>query len=431
MVAVVVDVILPVLDEADALPLVLVGLPEGFHPIVVDNGSTDGSATVAARLGAEVVSEPRAGFGWACHAGLGAARSDVVCFMDADASFSGADLSVVAGPVVEGRADLVLGRRVPEAGAWPLHARLANRGIAAGLRRWSGVPLRDLGPIRAARRAPLIALDTRDRRFGWPLEMVMRVCRGRVAHRGGTGRLSPPDRSVEGVGHRPGVPAGRPGHGRRGPQAAMTALAVLAKTPRAGRSKTRLCPPCTLSEAAEVADAALRDTLDVARQTEASRLFLVLDGQPPEGLDPTIEVVAQRGDSLGERLSGAFADVNEALVLIGMDTPQVTVGLLDGALAEVSAGTPVLGAAVDGGWWALGLPACPPGAFDGVPMSTSVTFVHQRARLRSCGVDPRPLAELRDVDRWADALVVASEAPSGRFAQTVRVIDRSRRRVAS
>ena len=169
------DVILPVLDEADALPLVVGGLPPGWRPIVVDNGSTDGSASVARDLVVEVVTEPRRGFGWACHAGLQAATADVVCFMDADASFSGADLPAVVDPVVEGRADLVLGARQAEAGSWPAHARLANRVLAAGLRRWSGIGLTDLGPMRAARREPLLALGISDRRFGWPLEMVMRA----------------------------------------------------------------------------------------------------------------------------------------------------------------------------------------------------------------------------------------------------------------
>ncbi len=169
------DVILPVLDEAEALPEVLAGLPQGLHPIVVDNGSTDGSAAVARGLGAEVVTESRRGFGWACHAGLQAATAEIVCFMDADASFVGTDLPRVTAPLVEGRADLVLGARRADAGAWPVHARLANRALAAALRRWSGADLTDLGPMRAARREPLLALGIADRRFGWPLEMVMRA----------------------------------------------------------------------------------------------------------------------------------------------------------------------------------------------------------------------------------------------------------------
>jgi glycosyltransferase involved in cell wall biosynthesis len=171
-----IDVVLPCLNEAAALPWVLGRMPDGFSPIVVDNGSTDGSAKVAAGLGARVVSEPRLGFGAACHAGLAAAASDVVCFMDADASLDPAHLQRVAGPVVAGEADLVLGRRVLRPGAsWPLHARLGNAVLARTLRRRTGAALHDLGPMRAGRRAGLLALDLRDRRFGYPLEMVLRA----------------------------------------------------------------------------------------------------------------------------------------------------------------------------------------------------------------------------------------------------------------
>ena len=169
------DVILPVLDERDALPWVLGRMPAGYEPIVVDNGSTDGSGALAAALGARVVREPVPGFGAACWAGLTAARADVVCFMDCDASFDPAELPRVAEPVAGGRFDLVLGRREARPGAWPLHARLANRLLAGELRRRAGVPMRDLGPMRAAPRAALLALGIRDRRFGWPLEMVLRA----------------------------------------------------------------------------------------------------------------------------------------------------------------------------------------------------------------------------------------------------------------
>lgn len=170
-----VDVVIPVLDEAAALPWVLGRFPRGYRAVVVDNGSCDGSAAVAASLGARVVHEPRRGFGAACHAGLLAATSEVVCFMDGDASLDPAELPAVADHVLAGRADLVLGARRPEPGAWPLHARLANRALAFELRRRSGAPLRDLGPMRAARRPALLDLDLRDRRFGWPLEMVVRA----------------------------------------------------------------------------------------------------------------------------------------------------------------------------------------------------------------------------------------------------------------
>ena len=203
----------------------------------------------------------------------------------------------------------------------------------------------------------------------------------------------------------------------------MTALVVMAKAPAPGRSKTRLCPPCNPEEAARVAAAALFDTLDVAALTAASRVVLALDGTPGDDLDPSIEVIGQRGDGLGERLAAAFEDVGGPTLLIGMDTPQVSAAVLDRALGQVDRGTAVLGPAADGGWWALGLPSCPPGAFAGVPMSTATTGRRQRDRLRACGMAARPLPELRDVDHWEDALVVAGQAPASRFAREVRAIE--------
>jgi glycosyltransferase involved in cell wall biosynthesis len=174
----VIDVVLPCLDEAPALPGVLRRLPAGYRAIVVDNGSTDGSAEVAAALGATVVTEPRRGFGAAAHAGLLAASTDVVCFADADGSLDLADLPLVAGPVFTGRADLVLGRRRPTTrAAWPLHGRVANAALAWRLRRHTRAALHDLGPMRAARREDLLRLGLRDRRFGYPLEMVLRAAR--------------------------------------------------------------------------------------------------------------------------------------------------------------------------------------------------------------------------------------------------------------
>lgn len=170
-----VDVVLPVLDEAEALPWVLSRMPPGYRPLVVDNGSRDGSAEVAERFGAKVIEEPRSGFGAACFAGLEHATAEVVAFMDADASLDPLDLSRVVTPVVEGRADLVLGSRRPEPGAWPAHARMANRVLCWELHRRGAARLRDLGPMRAARRSALLSLGICDRRFGWPLEMVVRA----------------------------------------------------------------------------------------------------------------------------------------------------------------------------------------------------------------------------------------------------------------
>lgn len=170
-----VDVVLPCLNEAAALPWVLGRLPQGYRAIVVDNGSTDGSADVARAHGALVVTESRRGFGSAAHAGLLAATAPIVAFCDADASMDPADLPMVVDPVAAGEVDLVLGRRIPTArGAWPFHARVANRALAFLMRRATGLPLHDLGPMRAVNREAMLALDLQDRRSGYPLELVLK-----------------------------------------------------------------------------------------------------------------------------------------------------------------------------------------------------------------------------------------------------------------
>ncbi|MFF1506471.1 glycosyltransferase family 2 protein [Streptomyces sp. NPDC058326] len=170
------DVVLPCLDEAEALPWVLARIPAGWRPIVVDNGSTDGSAALAADLGATVVHEPRRGFGAACHAGLLAAEAEFVCFCDCDASLDPALLPGFVRSVAEGSADLLLGRRRPtERGAWPAHARAGNIALSWLLNRRTGLRLHDLGPMRTARREALLALGLSDRRSGYPLEMVVRA----------------------------------------------------------------------------------------------------------------------------------------------------------------------------------------------------------------------------------------------------------------
>ncbi|WUI03241.1 glycosyltransferase family 2 protein [Spirillospora sp. NBC_00431] len=183
-----IDVVLPCLDEAEALPWVLTRMPAGFRPLVVDNASTDDSARVAAEHGARVVAAPDRGFGAACHRGLLAARTEVVCFMDADASLDPGELPRLAAALdalqtgaAQGPAPvpgLVLGRRRPSGrGAWPPHARLGNAVLARSLNRRAGTRLRDLGPMRAARRDALLALGVADRRFGYPLETVLRAAR--------------------------------------------------------------------------------------------------------------------------------------------------------------------------------------------------------------------------------------------------------------
>ncbi|MFF3956734.1 glycosyltransferase family 2 protein [Streptomyces sp. NPDC001890] len=171
-----VDVVLPCLNEAEALPWVLARIPAGWRALVVDNGSTDGSADLARSLGATVVTESRRGFGAACHAGLMAAGAEYVCFCDCDASLDPGRLTGFVATVAAGEADLVLGRRRPQGrGTWPAHARAGNAALSRMLRRRTGLHLHDLGPLRAMRREALLSLQLTDRRSGYPLQMVVRA----------------------------------------------------------------------------------------------------------------------------------------------------------------------------------------------------------------------------------------------------------------
>ncbi|ONI90614.1 glycosyltransferase [Actinosynnema sp. ALI-1.44] len=172
----VIDVVLPCLDEAAALPEVLGAMPDGYRAIVVDNGSADGSPEIAAALGAKVVHEPRKGYGAAVHTGLECATSELVCFMDADASLDPRDLPRLVDSVRTG-ADLAVARRVPVSReVWPWHAKAGNTLLSALLRS-RGLPVRDIAPMRAADRASLLALGVEDRAFGYPLELLVRANR--------------------------------------------------------------------------------------------------------------------------------------------------------------------------------------------------------------------------------------------------------------
>ena len=173
-----IDLILPCLDEAAALPWVLARVPAGVRALVVDNGSTDGSAAIAEDGGARVVHCPVPGYGAACHAGLLAATADLVAFCDCDASVDPGAVLPAAARILTDTTDLVVGRRRPTtAGAWPAHARWANHYLAARVRRRTGAPLFDIGPLRVARRRALLELAQQDRRSGYPLETVLLAAR--------------------------------------------------------------------------------------------------------------------------------------------------------------------------------------------------------------------------------------------------------------
>jgi glycosyltransferase involved in cell wall biosynthesis len=170
-----VTVVLPCLNEAESLPGVLAAMPEGYRPLVVDNNCTDGTAEVARRHGADVVAEPRPGYGSAVHAGVVAAATPIVAVIDADGSLDPGDLPALVEDLEHG-ADMAIGRRRPVRGlSWPWHARLGTAAVAWRLRTRYGLPVHDIAPMRVARRDPLLALGIVDRRTGYPVELMVRA----------------------------------------------------------------------------------------------------------------------------------------------------------------------------------------------------------------------------------------------------------------
>lgn len=201
---------------------------------------------------------------------------------------------------------------------------------------------------------------------------------------------------------------------------------VIAKEPRPGRTKTRLCPPCTPRQAAALARAALTDTLVEVARLDVRRRLLCLEGMPGEWLAPGFDVARQEGTGLGERLEHAFGVAGPGpALLVGMDTPQLDAALLGHALRALREDgvDAVLGPADDGGYWAIGFRTPVRGAFDGVPMSTGGTFEAQLARLDDLGLRTRLLPALRDVDVFEDAVAVAAQAQPTRFAAAVRALE--------
>ena len=209
---------------------------------------------------------------------------------------------------------------------------------------------------------------------------------------------------------------------------AIPMILVMAKAPVPGAVKTRLCPPLDLGEAADVAEAALADTLDAVAHSRAGRKVIALAGEPGSWLPAGFEVIAQRGNTFNDRLTNAWLDTGGAGIQVGMDTPQLQATELDELLARVD-GQPdhaLLGHAHDGGWWVIGWSGANPGAvFRDIPMSTTMTGALQDRRLRALGYVLSHARVLRDIDMASDLWHVAHSAPATRTARLARRIARS------
>lgn len=207
----------------------------------------------------------------------------------------------------------------------------------------------------------------------------------------------------------------------------MTVLVILAKAPLPGRAKTRLCPPLSPNEAADVAACALADTFAVAEQCCGfSRVVAVFDGDPAGWIPAHVDVVSQVDGGLDQRLAAAFADVNrlygEPTVLIAMDTPHVRAAALDAAAAALRSHDCVFGPADDGGFWLIGLRTCDPDLYEriflGVPMSVASTGIAQLDRLQSIGLTIAQVPGMQDIDTVDDVAAVAGAFPDLEVAKS-------------
>ena len=422
-----VDVILPCLDEIEALPWVIGRITgvASLRAIVVDNGSTDGSADLARQLGATVVRCDERGYGAACHAGLLAATAELVAFCDCDASIDPRDALRLAHRL-EVDADLVVARRVATTRhAFPPRARWANRSLARQVpsenravradRSRSAACRAPSRPALAEPHRPAVGVPGRDRR---PRR------RPGVAGRAGGRPVPASQGALEGV----RTSRREPGGGARrtpstGPMSRLDptagrcrrALVVLAKRPVPGRVKTRLSPDVSPVVAAELAAAALRDTLDVASTATFDARVLSFAGSVRGWLRPGWTHHVQPDGGLDVRIAAALRTDGSPTLLVGMDTPQLDAGLLQ--TFDPVHFDACLGPTADGGYWAIGLreTAAAADAVIGVPMSTPHTFADQHDRLRGLGMSVQILPGLTDVDLIGDAR-------AGRGARTAHAL---------
>lgn len=424
----VVAVVIPALDEESAIAGVLAALPDWLDQvIVVDNGSTDRTAQVAAAAGATVVHEARRGYGSACLRGIEAAgAADILVFLDADGSSDPEEMARLVDPIAEGRADLVLGSRtlgLIEPGAMTPPQRMGNALAPALIRRIWGAPFTDLGPFRSIRAAALARLRMDDAGFGWTIQMQIRAARihlrwleipvrakRRVA---GNSKISGTARGVLGAGAKILYVIAEE---LMSPSARSTApyrtLAVLTKFPVPGAVKTRLIPCLGAIGAATLHTRMIEHTLQsVARLAErlAVDLEVWVAGSSArdfrERFGSQWAVRIQPEGTFGDRLARAFDSMlasSSAAVVVGTDCPRLSPAILGRSFECLQSHDLVLGPANDGGYYLIGLRRRVPALFDGIDWGTSSVLAQTLSRASRVGLSVALLEPLDDVDRPED-----------------------------
>jgi len=435
-----VSVIIPALDEEQSIGAVIEAIPRDIvgEVIVVDGGSRDATREVARQRGARVLDEPLRGYGRACARGVSDAHGDVVVFLDADGAADPLDIRALVAPIAEGSADLVLGSRLGPgrdaaalSAAMPIHQRLGNTLAALLIRVRHGVPVTDLSPFRAVRRTMLLALPIEDLTFGWPTEMIVRAARARwriievpVSCRPRSGGRSKVSGTLRGTTlaamHVLGAilgpartgrpePVGGPKSGT--PTRGAAVVVVMAKQPVPGKSKTRLCPPLTPREAAELSEALLRDTIGLVSGLRETEMAIAVSPPGAVGMMRRFvprgaRILAVEGADIGECLRGAtdqlFAEGFTRIVALNADSPTLPAEYLDRAIEMLTHSDVVLGPAEDGGYYLIGLRQRQPGLFQNISWSTAHVAAETLALAAALGLTVARLPQWYDVDTPAE-----------------------------
>jgi rSAM/selenodomain-associated transferase 1 len=435
-----VHAVIPALDEEASIGAVVRQIPRSLvrSVIVADNGSRDRTADEARAAGAVVVSEPRRGYGSACLAALAALPPDcdVVVFLDADGSDDVTALPRLLAPILEGRADFVVGSRVaagPQVLTWT--QRAGNALACAWLRRRFGIRATDLGPFRAIRREALARLGMKDRTYGWTVEMQIKAAKQKLRYdevqvaplprRTGKSKVSGTLRGIVGASWKIlGLLFRHDLFARRSGAAAPKAigsdeLIVFLKLPEPGRVKTRLFPAIGPEAAAKLHRALVERTLArVARPGAPWTTVLCFD--PPGGaaalrawLGPGFEARAQPAGDLGVRLETAsreaFAGGARRIAFIGTDAPDLDASDVAAAFAALDRADVAIAPALDGGYALIAMKAHQPALFRDVAWSSADTARHTLERAREAGLAVTTLRTLADVDRPEDLVVLPPE----------------------
>lgn len=423
-------VIIPALNEERSLPRLLAEIPDWVDDVfVVDNGSTDGTAVVAAKHGARVMPETCRGYGAACLAGIAAATAaDILVFLDADFSDHPEQMERLVAPIARGKADLVIGSRTlgnREHGALTFAQRLGNALACTLIQRFWGHRYTDLGPFRAIRASALHRLKMDDRNYGWTIQMQIRALQAGLRvretavdyrRRIGESKISGTWRGIVGAGtkilatvFRERLRAAR----EQSIRVAAEHLIVFTRYPEPGMTKTRMIPALGAEGAAELQRDMTAQTLLTADQLRFTRgttveiRFAGGDGRSMSATFGTGRLYVPQGDGdLGARMNRALVDAFARgalrVVVIGTDCPSLDASALGEAFDALQTHDCAMGPARDGGYYLAGLRRPAPQLFNGIDWGSERVLSQTLGKAAVAGLSVHQLEPREDVDLPGD-----------------------------